>query len=229
MKFPLLFLFVLTSLGLTAQKPRFDFNHGMAASLKYSNDLYRDGGGGVKAEMGYLTQLTVGRRLRGRIGIGASAIINHSTNTYKNIVTRLGRLRFDRDTLYDLRTGSLATNFLAITVPLEYRFVSDGRIPWSVGISYQPGLMLVKSAGNAYTQYDLLSTSRQRINEAPRGNEKTTIKPFTQAVSLNFGYETDHHLLRLTLGRDHWENSDGFIVEEFHWLLGFEIIKWFQK
>lgn len=229
MKYFLLLSFILTSLSLTAQKIRSNFNNGIAASIKYSNDQSRDGGGGVKAEIGYLTQLTIGNRLRGRVGVGASVILNRSENTYENRLGRLEFLRFDRDTFFELRAGSLTTSFLAIALPLEYRFVSDGRMPWSVGIAYRPGLMLLKSGENEYTQYELLSSTRERLNETALATEKTSVKPFTQAISLNFGYETGRHSLRLTAGRDHWRNGDGYIKREFHWLFGFEIVKWLRK
>jgi len=229
MKYFLSLFILFVSLALAAQNPAFNFNSGIAASLKYANDFYGDRGSGVKAEMGYLTQLTVGSRLRGRLGIGASIIINHSNNRYEDIVTRLGQLRFDRDTLFSLRSGNLNSNFLAVALPLEYRFVSDGRIPWTLGITYQPGIILLKSGGNSYTEYDMLIASRQRLNETPGIIEKPSIAPFTHAVSLNFGYETDQHLLRLTIGRDYLANDDGFLVEEFRWLFGFEIVKWLRK
>lgn len=229
MKHLLLPILILISLNVNAQKSGFNFDNGIAASIKYLNDDSRNGSNGVKAEMGYLYQLTIGSRLRGRVGVGASVILNRSKTKYENRINPLEPIRFDRDTFFDLRTGSLNTNFMAIAVPLEYRFVSDGRIPWSIGIAYQPGIILLTSGKNEYTQHDLLSPTRQRLNETARITEKTSLKPFTEAVSLNLGYETDRHSLRLTVGRDRWKNGDGFIVKEFHWMFGFEIVKWIHK
>jgi len=107
MKFLLAAIILLNVLNLSAQKPRFNFSQGLAGSLSYANQLYGDGDGGVKAEFGYLTQLSVGRRLRGRIGIGGSVIINSSKNNYQNTLNRTSRFAFNRDTSFSLRAGSV--------------------------------------------------------------------------------------------------------------------------
>ena len=229
MKFLLAAIILLNVLNLSAQKPRFNFSQGLAGSLSYANQLYGDGDGGVKAEFGYLTQLSVGRRLRGRIGIGGSVIINSSKNNYQNTLNRTSRFAFNRDTSFSLRAGSFTIRFVALGVPLEYRYVSDGRIPWTAGITYKPGFILLKSVENTFTQYDWAWASDERLNESSEITEQPSISRFTDAISLNMGYETERFLLRLTIGRDQWDYQDDYIGGESRWLFGVEIVKWLRS
>lgn len=223
---PLILLFFST---LLAQSPRFDFNNGLAISVNYAGNAYYKSGVGFKAEIGYLTQLSVGNRLRGRIGLGISMILNQSKNNYVNNINTSQGAMFRQGMALDLRAGNFNTSFLAIAVPLEYRYVSDGRTPWSLGITYRPGFMLLKSGKNTYTQYDLALAGRQKINETSEITEKAFIKPITDAISLNLGYETNRCLFRLTIGRDQWRYDDDYIGSEGRWLFGFEAIKWLRK
>ena len=222
-------LFVLTSLHLTAQTRRFNFNHGVTASVAYANDLYGDGGAGIRTEIGHLSRLSTGKRLRGRIGAGISIAVNISEDKYKNNINRFSRSMIRRDTAADLRAGSFSTRFMAISIPLEYSFVADGRVPWSIGLSYRPGIMLLKSSENRYTLYDWKWTNNERLNETPETIEKASVKSFTEATTLYLGIETSRHLLRGFVGRDRWSYVDDYIGGEGRWLFGFEVVHWFRK
>ncbi len=219
---------ILFTLSVVAQKSNLEFKHGLAGGISYANELYGDGGGGVRADFGYLTQLLVGRRLRGRVGVGLSMVVNNSKNNYNNILSTRSGFRSSRDTSFALRAGSFTTRFVALAIPLEYRFVSDGEIPWTAGVTYRPGFVLLKSVENEFSQYDWVWTTNQRLNETSVIEERPSISRFTEAISVNIGYETERLLLRLTIGRDQWDYVDDYVGGENRWLFGVEVVKWIR-